>query len=92
MTDHPLTDKDIQSIWDKIGNDIVDAKDEDLDGFVDGVYEDYLIRTAYDKGSTDMLDKVLKWLNETIFEQSLHDSVDLPEELRNAMRPQQEDC
>ena len=41
---HPLTGKDIQSIWDKVGNDIVDAKDEDLDGFV----EDALIRTAYD--------------------------------------------
>ena len=41
---HPLTDEDIQSIWDKVGNDIVDAKDEDLDGFV----EDALIRTAYD--------------------------------------------
>ena len=34
MTDHPLTDKDIQSIWDKVGNDIVDAKDEDLGGGV----------------------------------------------------------
>ena len=44
MTDHPLTYKDIQSIWDKVGNDIVDAKDEDLDGFV----EDDLMRTAYD--------------------------------------------
>ena len=44
MTDHPLTYKDIQSIWDKVGNDIVDAKDEDLDGFV----EDNLMRTAYD--------------------------------------------
>ena len=41
---HPLTDEDIQSIWDKVGNNIVDAKDEDLDGFV----EDDLIRTAYD--------------------------------------------
>ena len=41
---HPLTDEMIQSIWDKVGNDIVDAKDEDLDGFV----EDDLMRTAYD--------------------------------------------
>ena len=44
MTNHPLTDEMIQSIWDKVGNDIVDAKDEDLDGFV----EDDLMRTAYD--------------------------------------------
>ena len=41
---HPLTDEMIQSIWDKVGNDIVDAKDEDLDGFV----EDDLMRTAWD--------------------------------------------
>ena len=42
---HPLTDKDIQSIWDKVGNDIVNAKDEDLGG---GFVEDDLMRTAYD--------------------------------------------
>ena len=41
---HPLTGKDIQSIWDKVGNDIVDAKDEDLDGkFI----EDALICLLY---------------------------------------------
>ena len=51
---------------------------------------DDIARAAYDKGSTDMLDKVLKWLNETIFEQSLHDADDLPEELREAMRPQEQ--
>ena len=45
MTDHPLTDEMIRGIWDKVGNAIVDAKDEDLDGkFI----EDALIRTAYD--------------------------------------------
>ena len=42
---HPLTDEDIHSIWDKVGNAIVNAKEEDLDGqFI----EDALIRTAYD--------------------------------------------
>ena len=45
MTNHPLTDEMIQSIWDKVGNDILDAKNEDLDGeFI----EDALIRAAYD--------------------------------------------
>ena len=59
---HPLTDEDIQSIWDKVGNDIVDAKDEDLDGFV----EDDLMRTAYDKGRAEMLDDVLEWLGKNL--------------------------
>ena len=55
---HPLTDKDIQSIWDKVGNDIVDAKDEDLDGFV----EDALIRA----GADWQLEQVSKWLDDNV--------------------------
>lgn len=56
MTDkqHPLTDEMIQGIWDKVGNDIVDAKDEDLDGFV----EDALMRAAYDIGYAQALEGV----------------------------------
>ena len=52
---HPLTDKDIQSIWDKVGNDIVNAKDEDLGGeFI----ENALIRAAYDVGYAQALEDV----------------------------------
>ena len=89
MTDHPLTDKDIQSIWDKVGNDIVDAKDEDLDGFV----EDALIRAAYDKGGEDMLERVIEWL-ETELEYDPELANTRPYihlDLKEAMRPQQED-
>ena len=87
---HPLTDKDIQSIWDKVGNDIVDAKDEDLDGFV----EDALIRAAYDKGGEDMLERVIEWL-ETELEYDPELANTRPYihlDLKEAMRPQQEDC
>ena len=86
---HPLTDKDIQSIWDKVGNDIVDAKDEDLDGFV----EDALIRAAYDKGGEDMLERVIEWL-ETELEYDPELANTRPYihlDLKEAMRPQQED-
>ena len=88
MTDHPLTDKDIQSIWDKVGNDIVDAKDEDLDGFV----EDALIRAAYDKGGEDMLERVIEWL-ETELEYDPELANTRPYihlDLKEAMRPQED--
>ena len=89
MTDHPLTDKDIQSIWDKVGNDIVDAKDEDLDGFV----EDALIRAAYDKGGEDMLERVIEWLGtELEYDPELANTRPyIHLDLKEAMRPQQED-
>ena len=82
MTDHqhPLTDEMIESISCFYLSKWGDTSE--------GIKQD--MRAAYDKGSTDMLDKVLKWLNETIFEQSLHDADDLPEELREAMRPQEQ--
>ena len=90
MTDHPLTGKDIQSIWDKVGNDIVDAKDEDLDGqFI----EDALIRTAYDLGADRQLEQVIDWLKAEIFDQCIwpHQIDALPRRLQNAMRPQQQE-
>ena len=45
---HPLTDEMIQSIWDKVGNDIVNATDEELVQVIDPW--DDLMRTAYDLG------------------------------------------
>ena len=87
---HPLTGKDIQSIWDKVGNDIVDAKDEDLDGqFI----EDALIRTAYDLGADRQLEQVIDWLKAEIFDQCIwpHQIDALPRRLQNAMRPQQQE-
>ena len=87
---HPLTGKDIQSIWDKVGNAIVDAKDEDLDGqFI----EDALIRTAYDLGADRQLEQVIDWLKAEIFDQCIwpHQIDALPRRLQNAMRPQQQE-
>ena len=87
---HPLTGKDIQSIWDKVGNDIVDAKDEDLDGkFI----EDALIRTAYDLGADRQLEQVIDWLKAEIFDQCIwpHQIDALPRRLQKAMRPQQQE-
>ena len=81
MTDHPLTDKDIQSIWDKVGNDIVDAKDEDLDGFV----EDDLIRTAYDLGADRQLEQVIKFMEE---HEQMFGGSGMIFILKDAMRPQ----
>ena len=86
---HPLTDEMIRGIWDKVGNDIVDAKDEDLDGFV----EDALIRTAYDLGADRQLEQVIDWLKAEIFDQCIwpHQIDALPRRLQNAMRPQQQE-
>ena len=78
---HPLTDKDIQSIWDKVGNDIVDAKDEDLDGFV----EDALIRA----GADWQLEQVIEWLKDELDYRSDIDP-NLLSDLKKAMRPQEE--
>ena len=94
MTDHPLTDKDIQSIWDKVGNDIVDAKDEDLDGFV----EDALIRTAYDLGANQQLERVVKWIEANPIEDyvwadytgAIVKEQEFLENFKKAMRPQQQ--
>ena len=91
---HPLTDEMIQSIWDKVGNDIVNAKDEDLVEILDPW--DNLMRTAYDKGAADRLEQVIEWLDAIIFENFFEDSLwseDLacvPRRLREAMRPQEE--
>ena len=79
---HPLTDKDIQSIWDKVGNDIVDAKDEDLDGFV----EDALIRA----GADWQLEQVIEWLKDELDYRSDIDP-NLLSDLKKAMRPQEDD-
>jgi len=79
---HPLTDKDIQSIWDKVGNDIVDAKDEDLDGFV----EDALIRA----GADWQLEQVIEWLEETECNRYNNVKIIHANDLRAAMRPQEE--
>ena len=95
MTDHPLTDKDIQSIWDKVGNDIVDAKDEDLDGFV----EDALIRTAYDLGANQQLERVVKWIEANPIEDyvwadytgAIVKEQEFLENFKKAMRPQQQE-
>ena len=90
MTDHPLTDEMIRGIWDKVGNAIVDAKDEDLDGqFI----EDALIRTAYDLGADRQLEQVIDWLKAEIFDQCIwpHQIDALPRRLQNAMRPQQQE-
>ena len=80
---HPLTDKDIQSIWDKVGNDIVDAKDEDLDGFVG----DALIRA----GADWQLEQMITWLDNS---DPLYSICDDPQEtaqrLKKAMRPQED--
>ena len=38
-------------------------------------------------GADWQLEQVLKWLNEAIYERSLHEAEDLPEELAEAMRP-----
>ena len=94
MTDHPLTDKDIQSIWDKVGNDIVDAKDEDLDGFV----EDALIRTAYDLGANQQFDRGVKWIEANPIEDyvwadytgAIVKEQEFLENFKKAMRPQQQ--
>ena len=81
---HPLTDKDIQSICDKVGNDIVDAKDEDLDGFV----EDALIRA----GADWQLEQVIEWLEYY----PIKDTLDtggysaLIKDFKEAMRPQED--
>ena len=91
---HPLTGKDIQSIWDKVGNDIVDAKDEDLDGFV----EDALIRTAYDLGANQQFDRGVKWIEANPIEDyvwadytgAIVKEQEFLENFKKAMRPQQQ--
>ena len=49
------------------------------------------MRAAYDKGAEDRLKQVIEWLNETIFERgSSLEAVNIPEELKKAMRPQED--
>ena len=84
MTDHPLTDKDIQSIWDKVGNDIVDAKDEDLDGFV----EDDLMLTAYDLAVEQITEQWEEVINSNRTDIQMIREFD---KRLKAMRPQQQE-
>ena len=58
MTNHPLTDEIIESIWNKVGNDIVNTEERDLDKFV----QNSLMRNAYDKGAADRLEQVIEWI------------------------------
>ena len=100
---HPLTDKDIQRIWDKIAAHhgllrIVDAEDEDLFWFV----EDALIRAAYDLGANQQLEQVLDWLNNNVGMLILSTESELAtpylelleeefiQDFRKAMHPQEE--
>lgn len=57
---HPLTDKKVQSIWDKVAN-------ETSGGFT----QDDLMRAAYDlgesKGRAEMLEQVIEWLQENLW-------------------------
>lgn len=56
----------------------------------DDIFQAASMRAAFNKGADWQLEQVIKWLNETIFEQSMwsHDIENLPEELKKAMRPQ----
>ena len=89
---HPLTGKDIQSIWDKVGNDIVDAKDEDLNKrFV----ENTLIRAVYDLA----IEHYSKWIyengDEYVIQNYEHniktDLETIVADFKQAMRPQQQE-
>ena len=91
MTDHPLTDEMIRGIWDKVGNAIVDAKDEDLDGkFI----EDALIRAAYDLA----VEHMSQWIEENGYEYVAYDDYygcqsnfsQMITDFKKAMRPQED--
>ena len=74
MTEHPLTDELLQ----QIGCANPRAR----------VFDTQAMRAAYDKGRDDQLEQVIEWLNETIFERGRSlEAVNIPEELREAMRP-----
>jgi len=50
-----------------------------------------IMRAAYDLGRDEQLEQVIEWLNETISERgSSLEAINIPEELRGAMRPTQE--
>jgi len=73
MTDqHPLTD-DIIRYDKKLG----------CQDFGTWIYTENDLRAVADW----QLQRVLRWLNEAIYERSLHEAEDLPEELAQAMRP-----
>ena len=81
---HPLTGKDIHSIWDKVGNAIVDAKDEDLDGFV----EDALMHTAYDLAVEQITEQWEEVINSNRTDIQMIREFD---KRLKAMRPQQQE-
>ena len=85
MTDpHPLTDEMIRGIWDKVGNAIVDAKDEDLDGFV----EDALMHTAYDLAVEQITEQWEEVINSNRTDIQMIREFD---KRLKAMRPQQQE-
>ena len=102
MTNHPLTDDIIESIWNKVGNDIVNTEERDLDKFV----QNSLMRNAYDKGAADRLEQVIEWIyanlvddNEYYSNADLYSDGELRsyividniiDDLIQAMRPQEE--
>ena len=85
MTNHPLTDDIIESIWNKVGNDIVNTEERDLDKFV----QNSLMRNAYDKGAADRLEQVIEWLKDELDYRSDIDP-NLLSDLKQAMRPQED--
>ena len=86
---HPLTDEMIQSIWDKVGNDIVNSTDEELAEIIDPW--DDLMRTAYDLA----IDRMSQWLEENAYEYVAYDDFygcqinisQMITDFKNAMRP-----
>ena len=81
---HPLTDEMIRGIWDKVGNAIVDAKDEDLDGFV----EDALMHTAYDLAVEQITEQWEEVINSNRTDIQMIREFD---KRLKAMRPQQQE-
>lgn len=62
--------------------------DEICDSIASPYYNPYGVDYDDLRAAADwQLEQVLKWLNKTIFERSLHEAKDLPEELAQAMRP-----
>ena len=63
--------------------------DEICCDLIDDIYVDFIGIKTYMQAAADwQLEQVLKWLNETIFEcGSSFEAVNIPEELKEAMRP-----
>ena len=83
MTEHPLTDDVLKQIG---CENPLELPCLSISGRV-RVFGTQAMRTAYDLGRDEQLEQVIEWFNETIFERSLHEAVDIPEELAQAMRP-----